>query len=294
MKEWKSLAVFVFTLLLLGIFSAFSYAYLLSDSEAKEYFPTKTGTRWEYEIVEGEDYGDKPVYAHTILWRREDGSLNKFPKRGEFSQFSKYSTPYELVLSVIGPAYLDWYDSSYPRRDSVELKVEKDELGIFKDCVEVYWTWKNAIRDDLAVEMVTTYEPTAIGSIDILDDYYHSLLRSYYNPKKPYARRIFFFNNDPQNAMWYGDEDEADEELLFVGSDGPELYFVRRVKKSKEDKTSYEYSPYWGYLPKAQYAFEELMWFAKGKGLVRLVQVKRGDKTMKTMIWKLVNFTEGK
>lgn len=281
MKEWKSLAVFVFTLLLLGIFSAFSHAYPLSNFEAKEYFPTKTGTRWEYEIVEGEDYGDKPVYAHTIIWRREDGSLNKFSKRGEFSQFSKYSTPYKLVLSVRGTAYLDWYDSSYTR-NSVELRVEKDELGIFKDCVEVYWTWKDAILDNLFVEMVTTYKPTAISSIED----YSSSLHSYYNRKKPYALRIFFFNNSPKYAMWYGDKDEADEYLLFVGADGPELYFVRRVKKPKEDNTSYL-----SFLGNSEYAFEEHMWFAKGKGLVRLVQVKRGDKTM---IWKLVNFTEGK
>lgn len=283
MKVLKAYFFLGFSLLVIVfVFSGLSRAETLSRYDKEEYFPHKIGTRWVYEITTGDE---EPTYCNPIFWTRKDGSESVQEMRGILPGYKSYQKSYKLIISIwsVYSAYLEGFDLPSGWR-LVRLEIEKDELGIFKDTDslfsdrrDVYWALDENYSEDFVVILLTTYNPRIIsGNYSLYND-------SSGDRKPPYNKRVIFFAKDPDFVFTIGEDPK--EDLGYVGVDGPELYFIRSVKKAKDTK-EFSFDSY-----KAENQdFKEHMWFAKGKGLTRLVQ-RRDEKT--TMIWKLTEFSQG-
>lgn len=281
MKVLKACFFLGFSLLVIVfVFSSFSLAETLSRYDKEEYFPHKIGTRWVYEITTGDE---EPTYCNPIFWTRKDGSESvQLMMRGILPGYKSYQKSYKLIISIDRSAYLP--DFNLPSSWSiVQLDVEKDELGLFKtgnllnDLNNVYWALNenHSYSEDFVVILLTTYNPRIISGS-------YSLYGDSSDNRKPYNKRVIFFAQDPDFVFTIGEDPK--EDLGYVGVDGPELYFIRSVKTKDTKEFSLDF-----YKAENQ-SFTEHMWFAKGKGLTRLVQ-RRDEKT--TMVWKLTEFSQG-
>jgi len=183
---------------------------------------------------------------------------------------------YRLEMSVKGPAKAQG-PLQYPR--GVELAIEKDELGVFRDHKQVFWAASESGR--FMANLVVTYDPDLAPGA----------------PGGPFGRwgqgdgsalRLVFFADRPLTQIGIG-EDPVDA-LLFLGPDAnvPEyqgtecFHFVRTVKADdkRDDKDRVHF----------QQGFTESTWFARGKGLVRLEQRVNGKTSM---LWRLKSFSRG-
>ena len=227
----------------------------------EEYFPTATGTRWEYDITLGEA---EPLSFRTVSWPLGEDRAAIYATRGLFrGTFSGESKEFKLVLRVKGPAEKQG-PLQYPL--SVELEIEKDELGVFEDATQIFWAITSSGR--YMVTEVVTYPSDSPGA--------PSGSWGMWGQEEGAALRVFFFGERPGIAIGVGKD--SPDKLLFDGPEGSQLHFVREVE-ADEDGEHYLSS-----------GFTEDMWFEEGRGLVRLEQ-KVGGKA--SMTWELVEFTSG-
>lgn len=230
--------------------------------EPWDYFPTRTGTKWVYEITVGEA---EPLSFREISWPL-NGRVTSYAVRGYLHPLvsDESRRTFQLVISTRGKA-----SQQGPfQYDGVELAIEKDELGIFKYHKQVFWAM--TYSGGFMVSEVGTYSPNTPPAPPHIWGM---------GKKEGFSVRIIFFS---EPGIEVGIGKEPSEEFFFTGVDGPYLHFVREVKV--DEKEEGEESTY---LDKG---FTEETWFVKGKGLVRLEQKVDGKISM---VWKLVQFSKG-
>jgi len=235
--------------------------------EPWDWFPTRAGTRWVYEITIGEV---EPLTSRTVIWPTGDMAIS-YLVRGRLLPLLEEQPPdtFRLAISVKGPAARQG-PLEFP--GSVELSIETDELGIYQDVEQLFWAVTESGR--FMVTEVATYPPTTPGA--------PTGSWGTWGAEDGYSMREMFFGGDPGMGVGVGIGEEATEYLRFTGLDGSYLHFVRQVEDSDEQEAE-EDSLF-------SVAFTEETWFERGKGLVRLEQKVAGETSM---VWELVEFSEG-
>jgi hypothetical protein len=250
----------------------------------REFFPSQVGTTWTYEIeLVG---GDPPLKYEETSWPIGADKSVMYATRGIIYNRSA-TTPDEqrrnfaLKISVKRPAAKQGR-LQYPL--GVELSIDHDELGVFSEAKQVFWAISDSARFNAnLVVTVDSDSPSAPSSGGF----------GRWGQGDGSAMRLLFFGDRP--GIGIGLKDSPDK-LLFRGVranvenfDGNEcLYFTRTVDAAKSDRDD---------LPqradgadRLSRAFREEMWFARGKGLVRLEQIV-DDKP--TMTWTLKQILKG-
>lgn len=227
------------------------------------YFPQKIGSKWEYKITLGKAEAQSVIQTD---WRISKNKVmttemrrRYLPKPGKLS--------YNLVLKVIGKAKTQGY-LSY--KDSVELKIEKDDLGFFPYIDKLFFASGKAglISYILLVQQLSPNSPGApTGSYGMpvaLDGT---------------SMRCFFFQDKVGNGLAVNNS----EVLVYLGKDNGMMHFLRKVsasddyKKEKVHKTS------------IGCAFTEDYWFSRDIGLTKMVQKVGGNISM---TWELTKYTK--
>lgn len=244
------------------------------EDEPSDYFPTDTGTRWIYEIEKGEV---DPLHYRVTRWPLRNGKVATTSTRGLFFRpplGDRALKTFLLEMSVKGPASKQG-PLMWPA--GIELDIEKDELGFFEDAEQVFWAITFSGRFE--VWTVVTYLP---DTSTIVGGSWGS-----WGQEEGYSLRVVFFGEAPGTRIGIGEKSK--DNLLFTGVDTevpeyegtPLIHFVRTVepaeKEEGEDRSYHEKG------------FSEDMWFAKGKGLVRLEQKVDGEVSM---TWTLMEFSE--
>jgi len=235
-------------------------------SDTRNYFPTYTGTKWVYEITLGEI---TPLFFRDVFWTGNDGKISVIRVRGRLPGPKISRDSLKLVISVKGPVTKRWPLDN----DGVELVIEKDDIRIFQDRKQVFWSMMTRVdmitfvRDRFEVTEVITFSPHlgwAPGGL---------LPGGGMLEKDGYLERFIFFDAEPTTGLRRGRSEDLPDELTFIGLDNSHLHFIRQINASEQGK-----------------GFTEETWFAKDRGLVRFEQKVEGRVSMK---WKLVQFLKG-
>lgn len=262
MKE-KSL---FFSVLFIIIFVIFFGCSQTSSSDSPEnlgspadYFPMETGCKWEYEIIIGEV---EPLQYRITHWPLGEKNVT-YATRSRFLPLlydKKNNRKYNLSFIVKGKV-----NNAGPYAwNPVELKIEKDDLGVFEGAEKVFFV---RTEDYSLVMAVSLYSPNSPGA--------PAGSWGNWGQENGYSEKIVFFAEAPMIAKSITDSDS----LLFLGKESGKLHYVRQVLAQEKNK---------GEISGLDAGFTEDMWYSKGKGLERLEQ-KINGKT--SMTWKLINFS---
>lgn len=229
----------------------------------QDYFLTDIGTRWTYVITiagSGEARDDDPLEHKVVRWPIAEGA-QVMESRGILYRGSESNTPLKLILSVKARAPKQG-PLEYP--EGYEIVVERDDLGIYEYVEHIYWAISRSGR--YSVNEIVMFSPNSPGAPS-------GGLWGSYGQEMGCWMRVKFFGDKPGTGIGLSEENDS---LVFLG---PErvgdimcLHFERRVEGSEVDhgeKASYLDS-----------GFSEDMWYAKGIGLVKLVQKVNGKTTM--------------
>lgn len=238
-----------------------------------DYVPTKPGTVLAYKIKTGPA---EPLQFNQVIWPEGDrASITS--TRGRFFAVVLDSTnevkkTYFLTLRV---KCLAEKQGGLSLPIGVELAVDKDDLGIYRDYKQVFLAANP--RNRFMCREVVVYPP-------------EKSMRSgpwgSWGGEDGYSVRLVFFGDKPGIQIGFGEKPK--DELLFEGIksvpglNARGLHFLRTVKPAERkdgDKGS-------GYLDKG---FEEDTYFVRGKGLVYLEQRVDGEISM---TWTRVDLTE--
>jgi len=248
----------------------------LDPVRAGEFFPSGIGTRWVYKIDLGQV---EPHWYNETSWPADQGSY-RYANRGLFlppvREPSKRS--FTLALRIKEKAQ---HQGPLQYEHGVQLEVQTDELGVYKNSYlpvsnELFFAISPPGNRFTVNQVVTVPADLAPGGLQA--------------GRPGHQLRVVFFGDRPGTQISLRDSDT----LLFAGldkglSDAPEgmLHFVREVKpkESKPDGTDDTKND-----PLAA-GFTEDHWYARGKGLVRLVQKVEGKESM---TWTLAEFSPGK
>lgn len=228
-----------------------------------DFFPSQVGWTWTYEITIGDA---EPLRYNETAWPLGDkwivyATRRRFPPvvKGEGEKTFHLVIRSKATATKQGPL-------EYPI--GIELDVVEDELGVYEDAKQVFWAISTSGR--FMAHLVTTYDPRSApgGS--------RGGAWGRWGQEEGYSMRLIFFGDQPGTQIGMGNE-PADK-LLFEGIDTnaegyagqPLLRFIRSVEGSRDDQSD-------RILDRA---FTEEMWYAKGKGLVRLVQKVEGKTSM--------------
>ncbi|MFA5009588.1 MAG: hypothetical protein WC534_03395 [Candidatus Paceibacterota bacterium] len=229
----------------------------------KDYFPMAPGNQWDYKI---QIYENTPLFYQETSWPMGSEKSIGYSRRGIYYKAEPGET-YELSLKVKGSAPKQ---GPFQIAKGVELEVLKDSLHIFDDDVTgIFWA---PFEDRFLVNQVVTYSPNSISAP--------------HNPwggwgqEDGHSLRIIFFAEKPGVAISTGTNTDS---TLFDSVDynvpgyqgAPCLHFIREVKA---DENPSELGKF----------FTEDMWYANGKGLIRLEQKIEGKTSM---VWTLEKFT---
>lgn len=247
---------------------------IIIEVEPSDYFPTSEGTSWVYEIEIG---NVEPIFYRLERWSVGDGYVLPYEIRGRFARLFYNNNEKKFLLEIGVKRLADKQGPlQYPK--GVELEIKKDELGIFEEAKQVFWAI--TFSGGFEVDEVVTYSPENMPGYPT----------GSWGMEEGYSIRPMFFSDLPGTQIGICVGDEAVDNLLFAGVDTkvpeyegiPLLYFIRTVEPAKKKEGENYYYFHNG--------FSEEIWFAIGKGLVRLEQ-KVGGKT--SMVWTLVEFSEG-
>lgn len=235
----------------------------------KDFFPTQVGLKWTYEITVGDA---EPLRYHKTSWPQGD-KMVVISYRGFLLTNVNWEGKkrFNLIIRSKNPAAKHVL---LKNAKGVELEVIQDELGVFEYAKQVFWAISTG--RGFMVLLVVTYDPlsTPFAPTEFLWDGL--------GQGDGYSKRLLFFSGRPGTGMGYGKD--LTDKLIFDGPDANVegyagqtlLRFIRSVGKVKKKGEQSE-----SVLDRA---FTEEMWYAKGKGLVRLVQ-KVGGKV--SMTWTL-------
>ena len=231
--------------------------------DLSEYFPYPTGMKWTYKV----ETGNFPAlaYQEEIIKVGEDNYIGYATRKIIYTSLNASGDTFSLRYKVKGRAT---EQGIFQYSTGVEIEIEEDTLGIYEDAEQVFWATLNS--DGPMVNEIVTYPPDTSMSI---------------STENSTTLRVIFFTSGPGIQIGIGTS-EVDQ-ILFADiiseipglgtSYCPCLHFVRTVKAAETDPGSEAQM-----LDKE---FSEDTWFAKGKGLVRLVQTVEGTQSM---VWTLV------
>ncbi len=234
---------------------------------SSDFFPNVRGTHWSYEIaVPG---ADAPLMYEEVTWPLAGGGRT-YVTRGLLPghlEAGGGAGNYRLELRVKGHAPKQG-PLRYPH--GVEIEVVRDDLGVFRHHKQVFWAISDT--DRFQVNQVVTYPPETPGAP-------HRGLSG----DDGSAMRLHFFDGTPETRINLRGSGES---LRFIGvqknlsgHEGIECcHFVRTVQPGERSDS------------RLNRGFTEDLWFARGKGLVRLVQRVDG---VAAMTWSLVSFSRG-
>lgn len=235
-----------------------------SLGDPRDYFPFTPGYQMEYRITLG---NKEPLNFQVIHWPMGGDGGMVTESRGRFIPPAQ-KEEYSLVLQVVGPVT---QEGPY-HWDGVEIRVVKDELGIFDDVEHLFWMRTQG--DDLNILEVRMYSPESPGAPT----------GSWGVPLSTggNASKALFFAGRPGTGISLGDNGSKgpDDLLAFLGSKNGVLCFMRKVAEHKDDTSSDLDGSEVFNRP-----FEEYTWFEKGRGMVRLEQRVDG---VTSMTWQLV------
>jgi len=246
----------IFSIVLAAVILAPLIASAQPAGSPADYFPTKTGQRWEYNITLGIS---EPIQFRLTSWPMGEKVMNMV-SRSRFRvamDKNRQKFPLKLITRVKGPV-----EKAGPYKWApVELAIEKDDLGVYEDAKKVFLI--HTADYALALQVVTC---PADGPGAPRGGW------GGWGQEDGYSSQLMFFASRPGIQKSSIDDDA----LLFVGFDGPYLRFRRTVKSHDESRD-----------PSILDAgFTEDMWYAKGKGLVKLEQKVNGKISM---TWKLMD-----
>jgi hypothetical protein len=267
----------------------------------RDFFPSEPGATWVYSVeVLGDD---PPLKYEEVSWPISEGRAVTYATRGIIHKFDRpleegtestnATKSYSLEMCVKGRAAQQGR-LKYPL--GVELKVLKDDLGIFENAKEVFWAITESGR--FTVHLVITYDPDTPGAGAPVGGAFGrwgqgdgSSMRHIFFVDKPFVG--IGAQGSPDSLGFFGVKKDA------IGFDGTEakgfegtecLYFRRIVEAAKKLDAEAVTPEIPASADRLNSAFEEHMWYARGKGLVRLEQ--RVNKKP-TMIWTLEEFRIG-
>ncbi|HKH43958.1 MAG TPA: hypothetical protein VKM72_04765 [Thermoanaerobaculia bacterium] len=242
-----------------------------------DFFPTESGAQWSYVVKAGRVDALSFKIAAWPMGSEGKGPAAMVATRGLlYSPLARES--YGLEIGVKRPTARQG-PLQYP--EGVELSIRHDDLGIFQKCKQAFWAISESGR--YAVSLVLMFDPSSPGAPGGGGGGFGNWGR-----EDGYSVRPFFFLDNPGIAISLND---APESLLFAGIDrnlpGYEcvetLHLIRKVKPAEKEPGEER-----NHLDEG---FREDMWFARGQGLVRLVQSIKGETSM-TM--NLVSFHLGR
>lgn len=235
--------------------------------QPEDYFPTQVGLKWVYDITVGDT---EPLCYNEISWPLGDKSV-VYAYRGRFPPVVREGGRKRFSLIIRSKATAA-KQGPLEYLQGVELEVVQDELGVFEDAKQVFWTISTGGR--YMAHLVVTYDPMSTPVAPTGGPW------GVWGQGDGYSMRLLFFGDRPGIQIGIGKEPTDD--LLFDGPDANVegyagqvlLHFIRSVEGTKGEESQSELGR----------AFTEEMWYAKGKGLVHLEQ-KVGGKT--SMTWTL-------
>jgi len=231
---------------------------LKTEPAFSSYFPTVLGMRWEYDVCLFPENGD--AFLHSkIIWplQHGDGKAISEPVTRrmhiapeQVGTWNREGTK-KLIVSVKCKTK-DSLFAKYP--DSVELTIERDDLGFFRGAKAIFWA------------VIKTGKTRADWIVN-----YPSR-----TPSDPdgFSWKPFFF----QTEIGTGIQNEYDV------NDG--VFFLKKVKTPDNTPEILIFRRQVS-LPGTGVTFDEDMFFVPEIGLSTLVQVVDGKRVMQ---WNLVNF----
>lgn len=229
-----------------------------------DYFPMKLGTVWTYKVV----FGPATPYSFgEATWPIGRDRAVRYMHRGLLlGGAAKADKPQAtLSLAVAAPVFKQ---ATLPFPLTAELKVLKDDAHIFGDAKQLFISLLQS--NEYMAMLVETHDsshgpPGAGGSW------------GGWGGDDGYSYRFVFYAGRPMTAKSIG---ESQEKLAFLGSETmpgqaqPMLHFRRVVQAAKKSDAKSS--------PEIEFdrEFNEDMWYAKGKGLVRLTQTHPGGLAM--------------
>lgn len=252
---------------------ATSVAQQADIGDMSAYLPLNPGASWDYTIRLGEV---EPLAVHRVAWPQDNGQAAVTTVRGRFPALVNFDSPgtprtFHLALTLDGQTMLDGLPAD---TTALELSITADDLGVFDYAQQVLWLADKS--DDLIVNQLIVFEATAPWA--------PSDLTSVLSRNPGYASRPLFFVGFPEDRLSLGNNEQ--EVFRFVGVDEsvtghsgqPLLHFARTIQAA-ENQSEVSF---------ANSRITEDLWFAKGKGLARLVQKVDGHVSM---TWSLNEFS---
>lgn len=231
------------------------------EISVKEFFPLDTGLRLVYKIEKCST--NNPLYSVHVFWTIGQNRGRLVLIRREI-EFKPGQDEYLLILKVKGPNLEEKKSSDYDK--VIEVEIERDDIGLYANAQKLFWCVKSNSR--YKIYEVLYHDPSSTGSEAARGE-------GYKEQPAGISQQFKIFSGIPLITYAYIDE----EVLYFIGPEMFEnqncLHYRRIVWEVKKD--------YWGNPIEQNYImtpFTEDLWFAEGKGLVKLVQKVDGKITM--------------
>jgi len=246
---------------------------------AADFFPSRPGTSWKYSVRVNNEI-DPLDYEETVWPMPGDHSVVYASRKRLFARDrlgpGGNVRDYFLEVSVKGKAETQG-PLKYP--NGVELQIKQDDLGIFEDTKAVFWSVSGPGAGRFHVVLVKTYPSHRAPTGGQWGGW---------GQGDGHSARWLFFADRPMTGI---SRPKSPEELVFLGLDDVEvensrkecLHFTRRVSESQESDESSDPRG----SSELDRSFQEDYWFARGLGLVRLVQ---SIDDHQTMVWTLNSF----
>ncbi|MCD4685936.1 MAG: hypothetical protein K8S97_08370 [Anaerolineae bacterium] len=224
---------------------------------AMNFLPAEVGSQWTYKI----EIGDMaPLRYDEVIWPIGDTAVVSRAS-GLFSGLfvgAATADVFWLTLQVKGTAT---QQGPFEYDNGVELEILRDDLGVFEDAEQVFWTISPGEYQARVMEIVTY--PAYLAPDDLAQE-------------DGFSARLILLDCLPgvyQEGLVWGEEStdilhSLVHDIQFPQYEGTTVLHFQRVV---------EYEGFWG-------GFTEDTWFAEGIGLIRLEQ--RVDGVI-SMIWTL-------
>jgi hypothetical protein len=227
-----------------------------------DYFPLSVGTTWEYRIT----IGPSEPLMFTTTWSPLG---DQYVVRDNRSRFRTYimgpkRASYNLSFRINGVGHLP---SALYKLSGVEIKIIKDELGIFGDNPEnVSW----AVDRENGLHVIEVIETMGMAS-------------SY--PTQDHSRKLIYFDGDVGQGVTVSSESDY---LYYLGIEQGKRHYQRKIESSTP---GFEVPSHVKGMDRLTGAINQDLWYEPGKGMTKLVQTQNGQMAM---TWELVRFTPGR
>lgn len=230
------------------------------STDPKDYCPLGIGSVWTYEITLG---NTEPLYCYSTNWPVGEGVMS-VRTRGRFSATTSKGFEgkrFKLELLIVGKTpELDYFKNP----NAMEVKVVKDELGVFENCEKIFWLPGD---DPFSVLQICCYPPDTPGNPTSAWSYSGGYGTSW---------TPIFLGPDLSSNL----KDTPEANIRFVEFDGSTMHLQREVKA---DELNGEHHEADDILNKP---FIEDRWYQEDVGLTKFEQRIDGKVSM---TWELVD-----